>query len=176
MALEIRPAEARDIPAIAAIYGEAVRTMTASFETEPPGVAEMRRRFEARADGGHPCFVAEVDGTVVGYAETRPFHHRHGYRFTAEDSIFLAPEARGQGIGTALMQALIGEAEARGFRQLIAVIGDPEHTGSIGLHRKAGFEQVGRTAAVGVKFGRWIDVVTMQRALGEGDATLPPGV
>jgi phosphinothricin acetyltransferase len=176
MALEIRPAEARDIPAIAAIYGEAVQTMTASFETEPPGVAEMTRRFEARADGGHPCFVAEVDGAVVGYAETRPFHHRHGYRFTAEDSIFLAPEARGHGIGTALLTALVGEAEARGFRQLIAVIGDADNAGSIALHRKLGFELVGTTRAVGVKFGRWIDVVIMQRALGEGATTLPSGV
>jgi phosphinothricin acetyltransferase len=176
MALAIRPAEPGDIPAMAAVYGEAVRTMTVTFETEPPGVEEMTRRFAARAAGGHPCFVAELDGTVVGYAETRPYHHRHGYRFTAEDSIFLAPEARGHGIGTELLRTLVAEVEARGFRQLIAVIGDADNSGSIALHRKAGFELVGRTEAVGVKFGRWIDVVLMQRSLGEGARTLPPGV
>jgi phosphinothricin acetyltransferase len=176
MAPVIRPGTLADVPAMAGIYGEAVRTMTVTFETEPPGDAEMARRFAAREAGGHPCLVAEIDGDVAGYAETRPYHHRAGYRFTAEDSIFLAPEARGHGIGTALLTALVAEAEARGFRQLIAVIGDADNAGSIALHRKVGFELVGTTRAVGVKFGRWIDVVIMQRALGEGATTLPSGV
>jgi L-amino acid N-acyltransferase YncA len=174
MALEIRPAQPADVPAMAAIYGAAVRTMTVTFETEPPGVAEMTRRFEAREAAGHPCLVAVGDGAVVGYAETRPYHHRPGYRFTAEDSIFLEPAAHGRGTGTALLRELVAQAEARGFRQLIAVIGDSANAASIRLHRKAGFELVGTTRAVGLKFGRWIDVVIMQRALGEGSSSLPP--
>ena len=175
MALEIRPATTADVPVMAAIYGEAVRTTTASLETDAPDDAEMARRFAAREADGHPCLVAVIDGAVVGYAETRPYHHRAGYRLTAEDAIYLAPAAHRRGIGTALLHALVAEVEARGFRQLIAVIGDPEHAGSIGLHRKAGFEVVGTTPAVGLKFGRWIDVVFMQRPLGEGATTVPPG-
>jgi L-amino acid N-acyltransferase YncA len=176
MALEIRTLARADIPVMAAIYGEAVRTLTATFETDPPDVAEMTRRFELREAGGYPGVAAVVDGAVLGYAETRAYHHRAGYRFTVEDSIFLAPEARGQGVGSALLAELVGRAEARGFRQMIAVIGDAENVGSVALHRKAGFRLVGTTEAVGIKFGRWIGVTIMQRALGEGSTTLPPGV
>src|SRR3954447_22988204 len=176
MALEIRTLGRAATPAMAAICCEAVRTLTATFETEPPDVAEMTRRFEAREAGGYPGVPVVVDLAVAGAAETRAYPHRAGYLFTVEDSISLAPEARGRGVGTALLAELVERAAARGFRQMIAVIGDPANAGSVALHRKAGFRLVGTTEAVGVKFGRWVGVVIMQRALGEGSSTLPPGV
>src|SRR5262249_45108608 len=127
MAREIRPLARADISAMAAIYGGAVETMTATFETEPPDVAEMTRRFEAREAGGYPGFAAVADGAVLGYAETRAYHHRHGYRFTIEDSIFLAPEARGQGTGTALLGELVAAAGARRLPPVIALVGHAEN-------------------------------------------------
>lgn len=174
MALEIRPATAADLAVVTAIYGHAVLTGTATFETEPPDVAEMTRRFATREAGGYPSLAAVLDGAVVGYAEAHAYHHRAGYRFTVEDSIYLDPAAQGQGIGTRLLQALVGESEARGFRLMVAVIGDG-NPASIGAHRKVGFEHAGRLGNVGVKFGGWVDVVFMQRALGEGATTVPPG-
>jgi phosphinothricin acetyltransferase len=174
MSLSIRPAAATDIPAIAAIYAHAVRHGTASFELDPPSEAEMTRRFHALVDSGHPYLVAEVAGAVAGYAYAGPFRPRRAYRFSVEDSIYVAPDSHRRGIGKALLAALIAQAETRGFRQMIAVIGDSTlQTPSIELHRAAGFVMVGTLAAVGFKFDRWLDTVLMQRALGPGDGAQP---
>jgi phosphinothricin acetyltransferase len=169
----IRAADLCHLPAIAAIYGEAVRTGTASFEIEPPGEEEMAMRFEALAAGGYPCLVAGIAGRIVGYAYAGPYRTRPGYRNTVEDSIYLVPEAQGRGIGAALLERLIGESEARGFRQMVAVIGDSANLPSIRLHERHGFRHAGTLKSVGFKHGRWLDSVLMQRALGPGDAALP---
>ena len=175
-AAEIRPATAADLPAITEIYEHAVRYGTATFELVPPDLAEMTRRFKALIDGGFPYLAASVAGDVIGYAYAGPYRPRPAYRFTVENSVYLKPSTHRRGIGLQLMQRLIPDCEARGFRQMIAVIGDAENAGSVALHRRAGFALVGTTEAVGIKFGRWIGVTIMQRALGEGSATLPPGV
>jgi phosphinothricin acetyltransferase len=169
----IRPAEQRDIAAITAIYAHSVRHGTASFEIEPPDEAEMARRRDAVLAGGYPFLVAERDGEVVGYAYCGPYRVRPGYRWTVEDSIYIAPQVQKQGTGRALLTQLIGECEARDFRQMIAVIGDSAQLPSIALHQSLGFRQVGMLTAVGFKFGRWIDSILMQRALGKS-ATTPP--
>ena len=171
--LSIRPAGAADIGAIARIYAHAVRFGTASFELEPPDEAEMARRQRALLDAGYPYLVAEADGTVVGYAYAGPYRHRPAYRWSVENSIYVAPEAYRRGIGRALLDALIADAERRGFRQMIAVIGDSEQTPSIELHRAAGFRMIGALEAVGFKQGRWLDTVLMQRALGPGASVEP---
>jgi phosphinothricin acetyltransferase len=169
----IRPAAPTDIQAIAAIYNEAVRLGTASFEIEPPSEAEMHRRMETLLDGGFPYIVAEDGGAIAGYAYAGPYRPRIAYRFTLEDSIYLSPAHQRKGIGNQLMAALLAESEQRGFRQMIAVIGDTANIGSIALHKRAGFEMTGTFHSVGFKFGRWLDSVLMQRALGPGDSTLP---
>jgi phosphinothricin acetyltransferase len=166
----VRPATADDIASITAIYAHAVRHGTASFELEPPDETEMRRRQRALIDQGFPYLVAERDGAIGGYAYAGPYRTRPAYRWTVEDSVYIAPERLRQGIGRVLLDALIGESEARGFRQMIAVIGDSAQHGSIALHAAAGFEHVGVLQAVGCKFGRWLDSVLMQRALGVGSA------
>jgi phosphinothricin acetyltransferase len=171
--LLIRPAAAVDIPAIARIYAHAVEHGTASFELVSPDEAEIARRFRALADGGFPYFVAANDGAIVGYAYAGPYRTRPAYDWTVEDSIYLAPDAQGRGIGRALLDRLIVESEARGFRQMLAVIGDSEQAASIALHRAAGFALIGTFTSVGFKFGRWLDSVLMQRALGDGDKTAP---
>ncbi len=171
--ISIRPALTRDLPAITAIYAEAVRHGTASFELEPPDQAEMTRRYEALRAGGHPYLVAELGVKVVGYAYAGPYRARPAYRFTVEDSIYLAPEAQRRGIGRALLDRLIVECEARGYRQMIAIIGDSAQTPSIALHAAAGFRMVGTFEAVGFKFGRWLDSVLMQRPLGKGATRAP---
>ena len=172
----IRPATAADLPAITAIYDHAVRTGTATFELEPPDLAEMTRRFDALTGGGFPYLVASVQAAVVGYAYAGPYRPRPAYRFTVENSVYLDPAAHGRGIGTALMRTLIAEAEQRGYRQMIAVIGDSANAGSIGVHSKTGFQMIGTHPNVGFKFGRWLDTVMMQRPLGEGAATLPASI
>ena len=169
----IRPATLADIPAIAAIYAHAVKFGTASFETDPPGEQEMADRFRSLAGGGFPYLVAERDGAVCGYAYAGPYRARIAYRYTVENSVYVAPDCHRQGIGRALMEGLLSQAGALGFRQMIAVIGDSEQIASIALHRAAGFQMVGTFAAVGFKFGRWLDTVLMQRPLGAGAATLP---
>lgn len=169
----IRPATEADIPTVTAIYGESVANATASFELDPPNSAEMERRWRAIVDGGYPYLVAEEDGRILGYAYAAAYHSRVAYRNTVEDSIYLAPESRGKGIGGALLRGLIEECEKRGFRQMIAIIGDSAHAPSIRLHKAAGFAPVGTFASVGYKHGRWLDVVLMQRALGPG-SELPP--
>lgn len=169
----IRDATEADVPAIAAIYAHHVLHGTGTFEEEPPTEAEVAQRL-ARVQGrGWAWLVAEEGGEVLGYAYYAQFRERSAYRHTVENAIYVRDDVRGQGVGKALVQKLVDQAEAMGFRQMLAVIGDSENTGSIGLHVSLGFRQVGVMRAVGVKFGRWVDVVMMQRTLGEGDRTLP---
>ena len=172
-AAEIRPATAADLPAITEIYEHAVRYGTATFELVPPDLAEMTRRFNVLMDGGFPYLAASVEGDVIGYAYAGPYRPRPAYRFTVENSVYLKSSTHRRGIGLQLMQRLIPDCEARGFRQMIAVIGDSANAGSIGLHTKCGFQMIGTHANVGLKFGRWLDTVMMQLALGEGGTTVP---
>jgi L-amino acid N-acyltransferase YncA len=170
---EIRLTVEADLPSITAIYEHAVRFGTATFELIPPDLAEMTRRYRALIDGRFPYFVAVLDGRVAGYAYAGPYRPRPAYRFTVENSVYLDPAVHRRGIGLRLMARLIAECDARGFRQMIAVIGDSANAGSIGLHRRCGFQMIGTHPNVGLKFGRWLDTVMMQRALGEGAATVP---
>ena len=172
---EIRPATTVDLPFITGIYEHAVRYGTATFELIPPDLAEMTRRFGALIDGGFPYFAASLEGRVVGYAYAGAYRPRPAYRFTVENSVYLQPAIHRRGIGLQLLQRLIAECEARGYRQMIAVIGDSANAGSIGVHAKCGFQMIGTHPNVGFKFGRWLDTVMMQRALGDGAATLPVG-
>ena len=135
----------------------------------------MTRRFDALMDGGYPYFVAALEGRVVGYAYAGAYRPRPAYRFTVENSVYLQPAIHRRGIGLQLLQRLIAESEARGYRQMIAVIGDSANAGSIGVHTKCGFQMIGTHPNVGFKFGRWLDTVMMQRALGEGATTTLPG-
>jgi len=171
--LEIRPAVEADLSAITAIYADAVRHGTATFELEPPDLAEMMRRFRALENGGFPYVVAVLDGRLAGYAYAGAYRPRPAYRFTVENSVYLDPISHRRGIGLTLMRRLILECEARGFRQMIAVIGDSANAASIGVHTKCGFEMIGTHRDVGFKFGRWLDTVMMQLALGDGGATVP---
>jgi phosphinothricin acetyltransferase len=171
--LVIRPATLADIPAITAIYAHAVTYGTASFEIEPPGEQEMADRFRGLINGGFPYLVGESGGAVRGYAYAGPYRARIAYRYTLESSVYVAPDCHRRGIGRALLDELISQASGQGFRQMIAVIGDSAQVASIALHQAAGFEMVGTFAAVGFKFGRWLDTVLMQRALGNGAAPLP---
>jgi phosphinothricin acetyltransferase len=171
--IEIRAATAADLPAITAIYDEAVQFGTATFELTSPDLAEMTRRFEALLAGGYPYLVAVLDGEVAGYAYASAHRPRPAYRFTVENSIYLAPQSQRRGIGGKLLDALIAECEIRNYRQMVAVIGDSANAGSIAVHRNAGFQMVGVHADVGFKFGRWLDTVSMQRALGEGGRSQP---
>ena len=166
MTFSIRPATPADIPAITRIYEHAVRHGTASFELEPPDDAEMDRRMRALLDGGFPYLAAESGGELFGYAYAGYYRTRPAYRFTVEDSIYIAPQAQRRGVGRALLDRLIAESESRGFRQMLAVIGDSANAASIELHHDAGFRMVGTFENVGFKFGRWLDSVMMQRALG----------
>src|SRR6202171_2635970 len=170
---EIRPATAADLPAITDIYEHAVLYGTATFELIPPDLAEMTRRFGVLMDGGFPYLVDILEGRVVGYAYAGAYRPRPAYRFTVENSVYLDPAIHRRGIGLQLLQRLIAECEARGYRQMIAVIGDSANAASIGVHSRCGFEMIGTHPNVGFKFGRWLDTVMMQRALGEGAATVP---
>jgi L-amino acid N-acyltransferase YncA len=172
---EIRPATAADLPFVTKIYEHAVLHGTATFELTPPDLAEIAGRFDALIDGGFPYVVADLDGRVVGYAYAGPYRPRPAYRFTVENSVYLEPAIHRRGIGLRLMQRLIGDCEALGFRQMIAVIGDSANAGSIGVHVRCGFQMIGTHPNVGFKFGRWLDTVMMQRALGEGASTVPAG-
>ncbi len=173
MSLTLRPSSDADIPAITAIYAHAVLHGTASFELEPPSEAEMLRRRAAILEGGYPYIVAERDGEILGYAYAGAYRTRPAYRSTVEDSIYVAPSAQGQGIGRALLEALIKECEALDFRLMVAVIGDEASKGSIALHRSLGFEPVGILKGVGHKHGRWLSTVLMQRPLSHGSAEPP---
>ncbi|MBN8981124.1 MAG: N-acetyltransferase [Rhizobiales bacterium] len=171
--LKIRPTAPEDLPAITAIYDHAARTGTATFEIEPPDLSEMTRRYRALIENNSPYFVAVSDGQIAGYAYAGSYRPRPAYRFTVEDSVYLAPEYQRRGIGAALLGELIVQSEKRGYRQMIAVIGDSANAGSIAIHTKAGFEMIGTHPNVGFKFGRWLDTVMMQRALGAGGSALP---
>lgn len=174
-ALTVRDSRDDDMPAIHAIYAHHVRHGTGSFEEEPPDSAAMRQRRASLVAQGYPYLVAELeDGTVAGYACAGPFRPRAAYRYTVEDSVYVAPAYQGKGLGRALLTALIARCEALGMRQMVAVIGDSANAGSVALHRKLGFHEVGTLRATGFKFGRWIDTVLMQRPLGPGAASLPP--
>jgi L-amino acid N-acyltransferase YncA len=168
-ALILRAAIDADIPAITAIYGPNVRDGIASFEYEVPDDAEMAKRRAAILAGGYPYLVAEIDGTVVGYAYASAYRTRPGYRFACENSVYVAPEAQGKGVGHALLDRLIEDCTAKGYRQMIAVIGNLGNHGSIALHRACGFTVVGVLPSIGWKLNRWVDCVLMQRALGDGD-------
>ena len=170
---EIRPAGKADLAAITGIYEEAVRNGTATFELDPPDLAEMSQRYHAAVDGGFPYFVAQLDGRVVGYAYATAYRPRPAYRFTVENSIYLNPAVHRRGIGLKLLQRLIVECERRGYRQMIAVIGDSAQVPSIAVHARVGFAHIGTLRSVGFKHGRWLDTVLMQRPLGGGDQTPP---
>jgi L-amino acid N-acyltransferase YncA len=167
----VRPCEDDDMDAITEIYRHAVLTGTATFEIEPPDVAEMRSRRGALLKGGYPYIVAEADGEILGYAYAGTYRARPAYRSTTENSVYVREGSHGRGLGRALLAATIEQAAAAGFRQMIAIIGDSANAASIGLHAALGFEHVGVLRSVGWKHGRWLDTVLMQRALGPGDTT-----
>ncbi len=172
--LSIRPASLSDIPAITGIYAGDVANGTATFELEPPDQAEMAMRMRHITETGFPYLTAEWDGAVAGYAYAGTYRLRPAYRFTVENSVYVAPAAQRRGVGRALLDALIDECSKRGFRQMIAVIGDSRtQAGSIALHKAAGFRITGTLDHVGFKHGQWLDTLLMQRALGSG-ADEPP--
>jgi phosphinothricin acetyltransferase len=173
--ITIRAAGAGDIAAITRIYADAVRHGTASFELEPPVEAEMALRQQALLTQRYPYLVAERAGTVAGYAYVGAYRARPAYDWCVEDSIYIAPEFHRQGIGRLLLERLVDEAAARGYRQMIGVIGDTANAASIAVHAAVGFRLVGTFQSTGWKHGRWLDTVLMQRALGSGD-TAPPTI
>ena len=176
MAVRLRPAGASDFTSIHAIYRHHVLNGLGSFEEQPPELAEMQRRHGDVVAHGLPYLVALADDKLLGYAYAAPFRARSAYRFTVEDSVYIAPEAIGHGVGRALLTAVIERCTGLGKRQMIAVIGDSGNAGSIALHRALGFSPPMTLHGVGFKFGRWVDIVLMQRALGPGnDAPPPPG-
>lgn len=169
----IRPSRDEDVAAITAIYAHHVRHGVASFEEVPPAPEEIARRRAAILQHGLPYFVAAREGRVVGYTYAGPFRPRIGYRYTLEDSIYVDGAEVGRGIGRMLLQPLLARCTELGYRQMVAVIGGRETVASIRLHEALGFTHMGVLRSVGFKFGRWVDIVMMQRALGPGDATLP---
>lgn len=171
--LSVRDATPEDIVAIQRIYAHHVLHGTATFEEVPPTVAEMRSRYVSVLALGAPYLVAVLNGAVVGYCYASLYRPRIAYRYTIEDSIYLDQDAHGKGAGKALLSALVKRCEQGPWRQMIAVIAGSDNAASIGLHRSLGFEHVGTQAATGFKFGQWIDVIFMQRALGEGSASAP---
>lgn len=174
----IRPCQPHDLAAVTRIYAHAVEHGTGTFELEAPSLEEMQRRHADLQAKGLPWLVAEQQGQVLGYAYANAFRPRPAYRFFLEDSIYLAPEAQGQGLGRLLLAELVARCTALGARQMLAVIGDSNNQASIGVHRACGFEHTGVLKASGWKFGRWLDVVMMQRPLGPGatEAAGPGGV
>ncbi len=173
--MKLREAGVGDVDAIQAIYAHHVLNGLGTFEEVPPTPAEMAERCAAVTGRGLPWLVAEEGGLVLGYAYAGPFRTRAAYRFTVEDSVYVAEAARGRGLGKALLAALITECEALGLRQMVGVIGDTGNRASIALHRSLGFELKAVIPAVGWKFERWVDVVWMQRSLGSGATALPDG-
>ena len=176
--MTLRPARTEDLAAIHAIYAHHVLNGLGTFEETPPTVQAMADRLAAVRGKGLPWTVAEEGGRVLGYAYAGPFRPRAAYRYTVEDSVYVAPEALGQGLGRALLASVIGDCERLGLRQMAAVIGDSGNAASIGLHRACGFELKSVLPGLGFKFGRWVDVVWMQRALNDGVQAPPdaPGL
>lgn len=173
MSLQLRRAQGSDIVAITAIYGHHVANGLASFELEPPSVDEMQHRFDTIVGAGYPYFAAVDADRVVGYAYASAFRARPAYRYTVEDSVYIDPACTGRGVGRRLLQAVIDACTEANFRQMIAVIGDSANDASIGLHRACGFERMFVFTGTGFKHGRWVDTVFMQRALGDGERSLP---
>ncbi len=173
MTLLLRDATEADIPAISAIYAVEVTDFVNTYEYEVPDEAEMAQRRRNLLAAGYPYLVAELDGRVVGYAYAGSYRARIAYRWTVENSVYVAAEAQGKGVGAALMQRLIDDCEARGYRQMVAVIGELTNVASIRLHERFGFELVGIFKGLGRKHGRWLDTVQMQRAIGPGTGQPP---
>ncbi len=171
--IRLRPVAPADLPQIQAIYAHHVATGLASFEEIPPDLAEMTRRHDALLAAGYPYLVAEQGGAILGYAYAGAYRARPAYRFTVENSIYVRHDLRRGGIGRRLLPALIEASAARGYRQMIAVIGDSANAASIRLHAAFGFQTIGTLPSIGFKFGRWVDSVLMQRPLGAGDTTPP---
>jgi L-amino acid N-acyltransferase YncA len=169
----VRAAAAADFPAIAAIYAHHVQTGLASFEEMPPSADELLRRFQAVRARALPWNVAELDGRLAGYCYASPYHSRSAYRFTVQDSVYVDDGCSGRGAGTALLQSVLDACTAQGYRQMIAVVGDSANEASLRLHARLGFRTIGQALRVGVKFGRWVDVVHMQRPLGEQTQRVP---
>ena len=175
LSVVVRDATPQDAPDIQAIYSFYVERTAASFEEVPPSVDEMRRRIADTNAKGYPYLVAVEHGEVLGYCYAGPFRLRSAYRYTLEDSVYVAPFVVRRGIGSALIAALVARCETLGYRQMIAVIGDSANQGSIALHRSMGFRQEGVLRGVGLKFGRWVDVVIMHKTLSADDRPLPDG-
>ena len=167
--MNIRPAQAQDLEAVTGIYAHHVMHGLGTFEEDPPSSADMAERIRAIQDRGLPFLVAQSGGDVLGYAYAGPFRVRAAYRFTVEDSVYVAPTAIGQGVGRALLTEVIAVCEAHGMRQMLAVIGDSANCASIGLHAALGFQHTGVATAVGFKHQRWVDIVFMQLSLGTAD-------
>lgn len=171
----IRDATENDFAAIQVIYGHHVTDGFGSFEETPPDTTELMRRWREVQDAGLPYLVCEIDGVIAGFAYAAPYRSRRAYRFSVENSVYVAPGRQRQGVGRCLLALLIDRCEALGCRQMVAVIGDRGNDGSVGLHAAQGFTEAGCLRAIGFKHGRWVDVVLMQRSLGEGDGSVPTG-
>jgi len=171
--MQIRPATEADLPEIQSIYAHHVLHGTGTFDEVPPSIEEMTDKFRHVLEDGGVWIVAADETGILGYGYYTQFRDRSAYRFCVEDSIYVRENVRGQGVGKALVAQMIDDATARGLRQMVAVIGDSDNVGSIGVHSSLGFQRVGLLRSAGVKFGRWLDVVYMQRALGRGDANMP---
>ena len=169
----VRPAAPQDLPAIQAVYAHHVLHGLASFEEAPPSVEEMQRRYADVTGQGFPYLVAEERGEILGYGYCSLFRTRSAYRYTIEDSIYVKEGRQGKGVGKAILTELIARCETLNYRQIVAVIGDSANAGSIKLHESLGFVRAGLLRSSGFKFGRWVDSVYMQRALGPGDGTKP---
>lgn len=173
MAVLIRDVREADIAAITAIYAVEVTDFVNTYEYDIPDAAEMQRRMQDIVARGFPYIVAEVDGDVAGYAYANTYRTRVAYQWTVENSVYVDARFQGQRVGTTLLQALIDTCTARGYRQMVAVIGEPTNTASIKLHERFGFHLVGVFQGLGRKHGRWLDTVQMQRALGDGTDSAP---
>jgi phosphinothricin acetyltransferase len=171
--VKVRPATPGDAPAVAVIYAEHVRNGTGTFEETAPSTADMTARMRSVLDKGFPWVVVEDQGRILAYAYAGPYHHRSAYRFTAEDSVYVAEHARGRGYGKAALLAVIDGCKAMGIRRLLGVIGDSGNAASIALHRSLGFQPCGALPAVGYKSGKWLDVVLMHLPLNGGSESPP---